>query len=105
MRNMAPPRRPTPTSGSTRLGWSLAISDGVTVDDLLRNNPVAASVLAGRGVDAGACTLADVARRHAVVLDELLDELRTAAVDDASRLRGYGEVYCGPRADGAPAPH
>jgi hypothetical protein len=94
MRNMAPPLAPAP--GSARRGWSLAISDGLTVDDLLRINPVAAAVLAGRGVrgagESAAYTLADVARRHAIALDELLDELRAAAIDDTSRFRGYGDL-------------
>ena len=41
-----------------------------------------------------------MARRHAIALDELLDELRAAAIDDASRLRRYGEL----RAAGLTAP-
>ena len=74
-------------------GWSLAISDGLTVDDLLRISPVALPVLTGRGVsgsERGAFTLADVARRHELALDELLDELRDAATDDDARRECYG---------------
>ena len=74
-------------------GWSLAISDGLTVDDLLRIAPVALPVLTGRGVsgnERGGFTLADVARRHEIALDELLDELRDAATDDAARRECYG---------------
>ena len=84
----------TPAHAPGPAGWSLAITDGLTVSDLVRVAPTSLAVLATHGVAAGpgARTLADVARRHKLALDELLEELREAATDDAERVRAYGQV-------------
>jgi iron-sulfur cluster repair protein YtfE (RIC family) len=72
--------------------WSLAISEALTVGDLVRLAPSTLTVLADRGLEpvcGGARTLADLAGRHRVAIDELLEELReSAAVEDASRRDG-----------------
>ena len=86
-----------PPSIATRrpMGWALAISDALTVGDLLRIAPSTLSLLAERGLEPDPGdegeepTLADVARRHHVALDALLDELRDAAERDATHAAGY----------------
>ena len=72
-------------------GWSLAITDELLVADLTRVAPTAASVLSARGVPAGETghSLADVARRHALALDELLDELRESAAGHDARATQF----------------
>jgi hypothetical protein len=79
-------------------GWALAISDALTVGDLVRLAPATISVLADRGLASGrddeggggeAPTLADVARCHRVALDTLLEELRDAAAEDAAHAARY----------------
>ena len=76
-------------------GWSLAISDALTVGDLVRLAPSTLSVLSDRGMEpycGGTRTLADLARRHRVAIDELLDELRDAAAEDAMRTVSYARL-------------
>ena len=87
---MTPPTAPSAphSSPAASQGWSLAISDALLVDDLVRLAPSSLAVLSGRGLDlarGGGRTLADLARRHQVALDALLDALRDDAAEDAER--------------------
>ena len=93
----APPR-PLPAA-LRRADWSLAISDALTVGDLVRLAPSTLAVLSERGLAPAASeaeettgtggTLAELAGRHRVALDALLDTLRDAAAADDARLLPY----------------
>lgn len=84
---MTTPTAPSAPPPAGPPGWSLAISDALLVDDLVRLAPSSLAVLSGRGLDPsrdGQRTLADLARRHQVALDALLDALRDDAAEGAA---------------------